>query len=148
MDEVVDWVLGCRGLEGLTLSGGEPMDQARALASLVDRVRARRDLGVVCFTGYRLEELMEADHLALLRRVDLLIDGPYRLAEHADLLWRGSANQRLLALTPRYRGAVPEPWLDRGAGLEFRLLADGRLSFSGVPPWPGLRERLLGEGRP
>lgn len=147
LDEVVDWVLACPGVQGLTLSGGEPMDQAPALAALVDRVRARRDLGVVCYTGYRLEEFVEVEHVALLRRVDLLVDGPYRVAEHGDFLWRGSANQRLIALTPRYRLHLPAPSQDRGAGLEFRLLADGRLSFSGVPPWPGYREQFLGDGR-
>jgi anaerobic ribonucleoside-triphosphate reductase activating protein len=102
----------------------------------------------MCYTGYRLEELREAGQLALLERVDLLIDGPYLAAEHADLLWRGSANQRLIALTPRYRSCLPEAPEDRGVGLEFRLLPGGRLGFSGVPPWPGYREHLLRACRP
>ncbi len=123
------------------------MGQARALACLVDRVRSRRDLGVVCFTGYRLEELRHEDHTALLARVDLLIDGPYVVEQHSDLLWRGSSNQRLLPLTPRYLACMPGPEGDRGVGLEFRFEPDGGYAFAGVPPWPDLR-RALPEGRP
>ncbi len=147
LEEVAGWVQDCPGIEGITLTGGEPMEQARALACLVDRIRSRRDLGVVCFTGYRLEELRHEDHLALLARVDLLIEGPYRVEQHSDLLWRGSSNQRLLPLTPRYLAFMPEPDGDRGAGLEFRFEPDGAYAFAGVPPWPNLREALP-EGRP
>lgn len=147
VDEVAAWILGCPGIEGITLTGGEPMEQARALACLLDRVRSRRDLGVVCFTGYRLEELRLEEHGALLSRVDLLIDGPYHLEQHADLLWRGSTNQRLHPLTSRYLAFMPEVGGDRGVGLEFRFESDGGYAFAGVPPWPGLREALP-EGRP
>jgi len=147
VEEVADWILGCPGIEGITLTGGEPMGQARALAALVDRVRSRRDLGVVCFTGYQFEELRHEDHSALLARVDLLIDGPYQVEQHSDLLWRGSANQRLIPLTPRYLPFMPGPEADRGVGLEFRFESDGGYAFAGVPPWPGLRE-VLPKGRP
>ena len=47
--------------QGLTLSGGEPFLQARALAALVDRVRARRPegLSVMAFSGYTREALAD-----------------------------------------------------------------------------------------
>lgn len=133
VEEVAAWLLPLP-VEGLTLTGGEPLEQDAALARLIDLVRAERDLGVVLYTGYRYEELRSP----LLERVDLLIDGPYRRELHGDLLWRGSSNQRLLPLTPRYRLDLP----DRGAGLEFRFGADGRFTFAGVPPWPDYREAL------
>lgn len=139
--ELARWVLSCGDIEGLTLSGGEPMQQALPLATLVDALRGKRDLGVVCYTGYRLEELRGAAQRDLLARVDLLIDGRYREDLHADLLWRGSSNQRLHLLTDRYR-PLCERWPDRGAGLELRFQKDGRYTFSGVPPWPGYVEGL------
>lgn len=128
--ELADWILQLPDIEGITLSGGEPFQQAEALATLVTEVRRQRDLGVVCYTGYALADLAGKP---LLDQIDLLIDGPYRQAEHADLLWRGSANQRLHYLTGRYS---PAPQ-DVGAGLEFRFDSDGRFAFAGVPPWPG-----------
>lgn len=140
VDEVAAWILRCAGIEGITLSGGEPMQQAGALASLIDRVRGRRDLGVMCYTGYRLEQLRGASQRALLERIDLLVDGPYEAARHADLRWRASSNQRLIALTDRYRAALDEA--DRSAGLEFSFNARGQFTFAGVPPWPGYVEAL------
>lgn len=140
VDEVAHWVLSCEDIEGITLSGGEPMQQAPALTALIDCVRARRDLGVICYTGYRHEQLRNRSQRDLLARVDLLIDGPYDASRHADLLWRGSSNQRLLALTGRYADALDDG--DRSAGLEFSFTAQGRFSFAGVPPWPGYVEAL------
>lgn len=132
VDELVEWLVGLEAIEGVTLSGGEPMQQAAALARLVWKTRLRRDLGVVCYTGYRQEELTGPDQQQLLEQVDLLIDGPYQREQHADLLWRASQNQRLLHLTARYAPVTD----DTTAGLEFRFDGDGRFTFAGVPPWP------------
>lgn len=127
---------------GVTFSGGEPMAQAQGLAELLDRLRADRDWSAMSYTGYTLEHLRRhgtaAQH-ALLDRLDILVDGPYVARRHADLLWRGSANQRLLLLTDRH----PPPEHDRSVGLEFDV--DGELvSWTGVPPTPGFREALEG----
>ena len=73
-------ILAVPDIEGVTISGGEPFLQAEALCSLIDRIRARRDLGVIIYTGYVLEELQSGavPHAeALLARTDLLVDGPY-----------------------------------------------------------------------
>jgi anaerobic ribonucleoside-triphosphate reductase activating protein len=97
MDEFVKDPL----LQGLTLSGGEPMEQAEALLPLARAVRA---LGknVVVFSGYTFEELLEKGKrdpavLDLLRECFLLVDGRFVLAERdLTLLFRGSRNQRLI----------------------------------------------------
>jgi anaerobic ribonucleoside-triphosphate reductase activating protein len=39
-------------LEGLTISGGEPLYQHRALARLLEQVRKKTDLSILVFTGY------------------------------------------------------------------------------------------------
>lgn len=108
-------------LEGMTFSGGEPFVQAKALSLLAKEVHA---LGgnIVCYTGYTLETLQAAAQgepiqlrqgpklallgqgqeaiAALLQEVDLLIDGPYVASLRSlDLPFRGSRNQRLLALS-------------------------------------------------
>ena len=48
-----------RDIEGLTISGGEPFLQAGALAALIKQVRRSRDLGVITYTGYLLDELRD-----------------------------------------------------------------------------------------
>lgn len=114
--------------EGVTFSGGEPFLQAEALAELVDSVRKKRpDFTFMAYTGFTLEELMAEERherLELLARLDILIDGPYVQEEHENLLWRGSRNQRVWFLTPRYES----PWRERiytvGVHLELEMNED------------------------
>lgn len=150
--ELAAWALMQPNIEGITLSGGEPMLQAAALSCLVDTIRQKRDLGVVCYTGFTLEHLRERGSPAqqcLLERTDLLIDGVYIEREHTDRLWRGSANQRLLPLTERYRALVESlsAESDHAAGMEFFWTETGRLGFAGVPNRPGFREEFTARMR-
>jgi len=86
---------------GITLSGGEPMCQAKALLPLC---RAVKDAGyeLACYTGYTFEALLEeADpfRLELLSLCDVLVDGPFIMARrNLALPFRGSENQRILNL--------------------------------------------------
>jgi anaerobic ribonucleoside-triphosphate reductase activating protein len=135
-------------IEGVTFSGGEPFAQPDACAEIVELVRRRSDLGVVCYTGHTHEEL-QAKKGAKIRRllalVDLLIDGCYEAKLHADLLWRGSSNQRILNLTDRYRAETARILAehgDRSAGIEITFDADGKVQVTGVPPIPDFRAKL------
>lgn len=85
-------------LDGITLSGGEPFSQAEACAEIA---RAAREggLNVWCYTGYTYEQLASGkpDQRALLEQVDVLVDGPFLIAQRTlDKRFRGSANQRLI----------------------------------------------------
>ena len=88
-------------LQGVTFSGGEPFCQPEPLCAIAREVKAMgRD--VVSYSGYTLEQLAELGKqrpaiVELLNLCDFLIDGPY-LEEQRDLtlLYRGSANQRLI----------------------------------------------------
>jgi anaerobic ribonucleoside-triphosphate reductase activating protein len=88
-------------LTGVTLSGGEPFEQATALCALWDVLRpARPHWNWLAYSGYRYRSLQRrADARALLARLDALIDGPYRQAEAGHLPWAGSTNQHLRPLT-------------------------------------------------
>ncbi len=70
-----------KDIEGITISGGEPMVQAAGLADMLRLLRDRKDLHVICFTGFRLENLLKWDSNRkigdFLREIDVLIDGPY-----------------------------------------------------------------------
>lgn len=132
------WVRGTLA-EGLTLSGGEPFQQAAALASLLAAV-GPLPLGVLCYTGHTHEALRSSTdpgHAALLARVDLLVDGPYVAERHAPLRWRGSSNQRLVPLTPL--GASWTEGADTPAGMEVTLDEGGAPELTGVPPVRGFR---------
>src|SRR4051812_23018477 len=49
---LVNWITDQKDIEGITLSGGEPMAQAEPLSELIRNVQSQADLGVVCYTGY------------------------------------------------------------------------------------------------
>lgn len=134
---------GLPDIEGITFSGGEPMAQAAALVDLIDRVRRRRELSFMAYTGFTIEHLQThgaAAQRALLDRLDILVDGPYVAARHTDLRWRGSDNQRVHLLTDRY-AHLAERLEDRGTWVEIECGRDGTLAWTGIPPM-GFRQRF------
>src|ERR1043165_6824725 len=80
------------GSEGLSLSGGEPLQQAEATVALLD---AARSLGMstLAFSGYTLDEIRALPHgPAVLERLAVLIDGRCVSTERLASGLRGSAN--------------------------------------------------------
>ena len=88
-------------LDGLTLSGGEPFEQAEILAELAAQVQ-EKGLNVITYTGYIYEEIIanaakRPGWSRLLEHTDILVDGRFELAQRNLLLkFRGSENQRLI----------------------------------------------------
>lgn len=97
--EIIDQLGRNPLVRGVTLTGGEPMMQPEALLE-VARAASGKGLSVWCYTGFTLEQLLaegREDRLALLRAVDVLVDGPYIAHERSlELLFCGSSNQRLI----------------------------------------------------
>lgn len=123
-------ILATPGIEGVTFTGGEPFEQARAFAEVGRTVR-NAGLSVFVFTGYELAELTSDAHLALLAVTDVLVAGRYVEAERTESLpWRGSSNQRLYFLTDRY-GACDTA--EAGAA-EIHISSDGAVLVTGFPP--------------
>ena len=89
------------GADGITVSGGEPLDQAQGLTGLLREVRrlpAARPADILVYTGYELAEARRRGS-GVLALADAVITGRYEVAEPTSLIWRGSANQRLVPLT-------------------------------------------------
>ena len=88
-------------LDGLTLSGGEPFEQAAACYEMARDAKAR-GLSVWVYSGYVYEVLLKKDDPAvqgLLETCDVLVDGPFVQAQRSlKLDFRGSGNQRLVDL--------------------------------------------------
>ena len=100
-------------LDGLTLSGGDPMEQPAPCAELARQAHAL-GLNVWCYTGYTLEQLLQEadpDRMALLRETDVLVDGPFLLAQRSlELKYCGSRNQRLIDVKKTLAAGVPTLW--------------------------------------
>lgn len=106
VDILVDALLDPVGepRDGVSVLGGEPFGQPDGLAALLRLLKAK-GVHTLVYSGYTLRALSSrpdpAVHAAL-ALTDLLIDGPYIevLAEGAGE-WRGSRNQRIVALPGR-----------------------------------------------
>ena len=112
VDRVLEIIQSNPMCRGVTFSGGEPFSQAAALAELGGKLKAA-GYEVAAYTGYTFEELLTGtrDQRALLEVLDVLIDGPFILAERSlELNFRGSRNQRVLNVPASLKAgtAVPE----------------------------------------
>lgn len=156
------------GVEGLSLLGGEPFEQADAAARLASRARAL-GASVVTWTGYRWPTLRAStlpEVRALIAATDLLIAGPYARRRPSDGQgWHGSTNQEFVFLTSRYDSSMVEAF---AALPVVEARADGAtLDWTGIPaegdgleahfpsstsvtgqPLPGGVEEVLATGPP
>lgn len=129
-----------RTIEGISISGGEPLEQREALIELLSRVRAETDLSTLLFTGWTWEEigaLPERD--ALISALDAVVAGRYDRTQRLDGTGEGacatdglrsSANQTLHLLTGRY---APSD-LENIPPAEIVIDSSGTITISGVDP--------------
>lgn len=99
ISEIEEMIFSNPLLDGVTLSGGEPMLQPKPLIKLCKGV-VERGLGVWVYTGYTFKELMDQndpDRLELLALADVIVDGRFELSLRTfEKPFAGSSNQRLL----------------------------------------------------
>lgn len=138
-------------MEGVTVSGGEPLEQAEALLDFLRRLRRRAptsppdgsvsapDLSVVLYSGFtRAEIACTPLGRQILELTDVLIDGPFVQAQAVDDGVRGSANQTVHFLTSRYG---PPDFPRRSGSFEVKVQPDGTVAVTGFPP-VGVREAI------
>ena len=99
IDGVIKKMLSNPITEGLTLTGGEPFLQAESCLTIAKAAHENK-LNVWAYSGWTFEHLLNNGSDAqkrLLRELDVLVDGPFILAERSlSLKWRGSRNQRVI----------------------------------------------------
>lgn len=126
------------GAEGLTVSGGEPLAQPTVLARLLAGaagLRGDAPADLLLYTGYTAAEVVtDAARSDAVRWADALVTGRYVAARATDLVWRGSANQRLTPRTP-LGAARYGPHLERRAtGRTLQVTRrDRAVALLGVP---------------
>lgn len=117
VDSLVVAATSDKWLSGVTVTGGEPFLQPRALLDFVTMIKkAQPAFTIIVYTGYTWEQLLEIklpEIKKILSIVDAVVDGPYE--DHENLLnlsavkpdmlreelqeimkWKGSSNQRLI----------------------------------------------------
>lgn len=88
-------------VDGFTITGGEPMDQAKELLELVKLLRLISS-DILVFSGYTHQELLKnTTQREILNEIAVLVDGPYIEPLNNALPLRGSSNQNILYLISR-----------------------------------------------
>ena len=100
-------------LDGLTLSGGEPLLQPQAAREMAVMAK-EQGLNVWCYTGDTVEHILIARDPAVmsaLEQIDVLVDGPFILEQKTlDLRFRGSRNQRLINMPATLKAGMAVLW--------------------------------------
>jgi anaerobic ribonucleoside-triphosphate reductase activating protein len=120
-----------REIDGVTVTGGEPFEQALALLALARGLRERFSPSLLVFSGYKLEEIRcRPLGREILESIDVLIDGRYSGKKRLGRGLRGSENKRIHLLTDRHTmdeiEAVPVA--------EIMVDPQGRVAISGIDP--------------
>ncbi|OME54069.1 anaerobic ribonucleoside-triphosphate reductase activating protein [Paenibacillus odorifer] len=104
MEEILEQI---SPMNNVTLSGGEPFLQAKAIVPLV---KALKDKGktVWCFTGYLYEDVKDQE---LMKYIDVLVDGKFEIDKRdLDLVYKGSSNQRIISVKRSIEGKQVVLW--------------------------------------
>jgi anaerobic ribonucleoside-triphosphate reductase activating protein len=118
-------------IEGLTISGGEPLQQLPALVELLQGLRRSTRLSVLAFTGFTWTEVQRLPRSAdLLASLDVLIAGRFDASQRLAEGLIGSSNKMVHFLTPRYN------WedLQLTPPAEVWITSDGEIELSGIDP--------------
>ncbi|MEU8307645.1 4Fe-4S single cluster domain-containing protein [Actinomadura sp. NPDC048955] len=159
VEAVLGWLASLpEPVDGVTISGGEPFQQPAALAALVRGIRAWREtrdretiaLDILVYSGYVYSRLSRASVTReIVDMCDAVVTGPYvdrlnpggRHSGEGSLLWRGSANQRVVPVSPLGRqryGAVDNVGETDGRGPRVQVSVDEgpegkRVYYIGIP---------------
>ncbi len=132
IEQIDNWLRSLDGsIDGLTISGGEPLQQLKPLTALLHKVRARTDLPTILFTGYTWQEVNQMPGVKkLFKLVDLILAGRYMVDQRAASHLIGSRNKTVHFLSSAYQpddlSAVPEA--------EVLIDPSGDILLSGIDP--------------
>lgn len=126
VEALLDAIRRSPGIEGVTILGGEPFEQAGELTALLSGIW-EMGLSAIVFTGFSLSEVRKIAPDAL-THIDVLVDGEYVQALRSFRVpMIGSENQRFHFLTDRYCMADIPP-----NQIEVRIDADGSVWYNGM----------------
>ncbi len=100
--ELVSKIVQNKNIEGITLTGGEPLLQYPALLNFLILIK-KHGLSVISFTGFNFNEVEKSRMKDILDYIDIIIAGPYiEELSTKKIPLVSSTNQELIFLTRIY----------------------------------------------
>jgi len=91
-------------IKGVTILGGEPLDQIKDddLLKLLTRIKGETGKNIWLYSGYTFEQIVaHKKRKEILACCDVLVDGLFvEELKNLKLKFRGSANQRIIDVSP------------------------------------------------
>lgn len=111
IDELMEEILS-DPFANVTFSGGDPLYQVEEFTKLARRIKRESDKTIWCYTGFFYEDMLHnTAYREFLKYIDVLVDGPFILAQRdEELLFRGSSNQRLVDVAASQRAGYVVLW--------------------------------------
>ena len=126
VSELLKEIQALKDIEGITLLGGEPLQQAKASLELIKGAKSL-GLSVFLYTGYEPSEFDET-MLACFNLSDIAVTGRYvQELRDTGLRWRGSQNQQVHFISDLYNQSV----LQEQTEVECHILPNGEIRMVG-----------------
>jgi len=136
--DLVSMITAQSEVEGITILGGEPLEQCDSVLALVREVKSL-DLTVMLYTGFEPNEVRTQCKRKLVQSADVIVFGRYREDLRSTyLLWRGSSNQRIEFHNERYRKVYNAT--NEMNQAEIHISEDGSITVTGYPDHYLLKE--------
>ena len=141
IDDIIAKISAVPSLEGITLLGGEPLDQASNILKIITKVKSL-GLSVMLYTGYELNEIYSD---SLKREIfglsDIVVSGRFDFTlRDLNLKWRGSSNQ-VITVNNNYLDFFDEQKNE----VELHFSDDGRIKIIGYPDKKMINELMKHE---
>lgn len=96
IDDIVDEVLeNIEMIDGVTISGGDPIYQYYGLFELCKKLK-EHNINIWLYTGEYVRDLAEMPEGGIIKMVDAIVDGPYLEELNKEgLKYKGSSNQNI-----------------------------------------------------
>ena len=85
-------------LQGITLSGGDPFLNSKALLEVTTFLRENLlpEKTIWCYTGYTIDQLKGSKEQQIIKQLDVLVDGKFEKHLNDETCrFKGSANQKI-----------------------------------------------------
>jgi len=104
VEELVEWVVSIKGIDGISISGGEPTEQLKPLNRFIAAIKEKTNLSILLFSGRTEKDILKlAGGRELIAVLDILIEGLYiRELSNSPGIWPSSENQKIRVMSKRY----------------------------------------------
>ena len=99
----IDIIKNIQDVDGVTISGGDPLEQEDILDLLIPLYELNLSKGIILFSGFTIDEINNSSLRECLNYIDVLIDGRYIDELRISNNFKGSENQNIIYFSDKIK---------------------------------------------